>query len=224
MGRKVHPMGFRLGLVKEHRSRWFAEGREYVALLNEDRAIRTAIMARLPRDGAGVSHIEIERQSNQVEVIIETARPGVIIGRKGATVNELRTLLMKLTKGASVRIDVKELNRPDMSAVLVARNIGEQLVNRVNWRRAMRSAGQRAMRQGAQGFMVTVSGRLGGSDMGRKDTFREGQIPRHTLRANIDYGTGIAATTYGAIGIKVWIYHGEILPGQEYHTRYREMN
>ncbi len=224
MGRKVHPMGFRLGLIKEHRSRWFAEGHEYVDLLNEDRAIRDTITKRLPPDGAGVSNIEIERQSNQVEVIIETARPGVIIGRKGATVNELRAQLLKLTKGASVRIDVKELNQPDVSAVLVARNISEQLVNRVNWRRAMRSAGQRAMRQGAQGFMVTVSGRLGGSDMGRKDTFREGQIPRHTLRANIDYGTGVAATTYGAIGIKVWIYHGEVLPGQEYHTRYREMS
>lgn len=221
MGRKVHPLGFRLGLVKEHHSRWYAHGQEYVALLNEDRAIRRAIHTRLP-DG-NISRIDIERQSNQVEVIVETARPGMIIGRKGATVNELKEQLLKIT-GRNVRIDVKELNRPELSAPLVARSVGEQLERRVSWRRAMRSAGQRAMRQGAKGFMITVAGRLGGSDMGRVDTFREGQVPRHTLRADIDYGTDIGRTTYGVIGVKVWIYHGEILPGQEYHARYREMS
>ena len=146
MGRKVHPMGFRLGLIKEHHSRWYSSGREYVALLNEDRAIRDTIRNRLP--DANISHIDIERQSNQVEVIVETARPGMIIGRKGATVNELREQLLRIT-GRSIRIDVKELNRPELSAPLVARSVGEQLERRVSWRRAMRSAGQRAMRQGA---------------------------------------------------------------------------
>lgn len=221
MGRKVHPIGFRLGLIKEHHSRWFAKGKEYVALLDEDRAIRNTILSRLP--DANISLIEIERQSNQVEVIVETARPGVIIGRKGATVNELRETLLRIT-GRSVRIDVKELNRPELNATLVAHSVSEQLARRVSWRRAMRSAGQRAMRQGAQGFMITVSGRLGGSDMGRVDSFREGQVPRHTLRANIDYGTDESNTTYGVIGVKVWIYRGEILPGQEYHTRYQEVS
>ena len=220
MGRKVHPMGFRLGLIKEHHSRWYASGREYVALLNEDRAIRDTIRGRLP--DANISHIDIERQSNQVEVIVETARPGMIIGRKGATVNELREQLLRIT-GRSIRIDVKELNRPELSAPLVARSVGEQLERRVSWRRAMRSAGQRAMRQGAKGFMITVSGRLGGSDMGRVDSFRRGQVPRHTLRADIDYGTDVGRTTYGVIGVKVWIYRGEVLPGQEYHNRYRDI-
>lgn len=219
MGRKVHPTGFRLGLVKEHRSRWFAQGRGYVALLDEDRTIRETIMKRLP--DANISQIEIERQSNQVEATVETARPGVVIGRKGQTVEELRKLLLAAT-GRGVRIEVKELNRPELSARLVAQNVCEQLARRVSWRRAMRSAGQRTMRQGAKGFMITVSGRLGGSDMGRVDTFREGQVPRHTLRANIDYGTGESLTTYGVIGVKVWIYRGEVLPGQEYHTRYLE--
>lgn len=224
MGRKVHPTGFRLGLVKEHSSHWFAQGREYVALLNEDRAIREAIMKRLP--DANISHIGIERQSNQLDVAIKTARPGVIIGRKGATVNELREQLLKLTNRSpsdrTLRIDVQEIKSPDLHAQLVARNVSEQLTRRVSWRRAMRSAGQRTMRQGALGFMITVSGRLGGSDMGRVDTFREGQVPRHTLRANIDYGTDESKTTYGMIGVKVWIYQGEILPGDEYHAHYGE--
>jgi len=221
MGRKVHPTGFRLGLVKEHHSRWFARGKEYVAMLDEDRAIRNAILSRLP--DANISRIDIERQSNQVEVIVETARPGVIIGRKGATVNELRERLLRIT-GRSIRIDVQELNRPELSAKLVAHSVSEQLARRVSWRRAMRSAGQRAMRQGAKGFMITVAGRLGGSDMGRVDSFREGHVPRHTLRANIDYGTEESPPTYGVIGVKVWIYQGEVLPGQEYHTKYQEVS
>ncbi len=219
MGRKVHPTGFRLGLVKEHHSRWFARGKEYVAMLDEDRAIRDTILSRLP--DANISRIDIERQSNQVSVVVETARPGVVIGRKGATVNELRETLRTVT-GRNVPIDVRELKQADLSAKLVAHSVSEQLARRVSWRRAMRSAGQRAMRQGAKGFMITVSGRLGGSDMGRVDSFRAGQVPRHTLRANIDYGTDESNTTYGVIGVKVWIYHGEVLPGQEYHIQYQE--
>jgi small subunit ribosomal protein S3 len=220
LGRKVHPLGFRLGIVKEHRSRWFATGTDYVEALAEDRLIRARVAKELER--AGVSHIEIERQPNQVHVVVNTAKPGIVIGRKGNTVNELRVTLQEMT-GKKVKIDVKEIERPEINAVLVAESIAEQLERRISWKRAMKQAAQRAMRSGAQGIMLTVSGRLGGSEMGRVDSIREGQVPRHTLRADIDYGTAEANTTYGVIGVKCWVYHGEVLPGEEYHSRYAEM-
>ncbi len=220
MGRKVHPIGFRLGIVKEHRSRWFATGKDYVERLDEDRKIRQVVNADLPK--AGISHLEIERQPNQVYVIINTAKPGIIIGRKGTTVNDLRIKLQDLT-GKKVKIDVKEITKPEINAQLIAESVAEQLERRISWKRAMKQAAQRAMRSGAEGIMITVSGRLGGSEMGRVDSIREGQVPRHTLRADIEYGLARASTTYGVIGVKCWIYQGEVLPGKEYHSRYSEM-
>lgn len=215
MGRKVHPIGFRLGIIKDHKSRWFAVGRKYTEQLVEDREIRKTVQADLPK--AGISNIEIERQPNQVHVIIDTARPGVIIGRKGASVNVLRSKLQDMTQ-KKVKIDVREITKPELDAYLVAESIAEQLERRISWKRAMKQAVQKTMKAGGKGIMITVSGRLGGSDMGRVDTVRDGQIPRHTLRADIDYGTAEANTTFGVIGIKVWIYLGEILPGEEYHA------
>ena len=221
MGRKVHPTGFRLGIVKDHNSRWFATGPTYTELLVEDRTIRSTILEDLPK--AGISGIEIERQPNQVHVIIDTARPGVIIGRKGASVNMLRTKLQDLT-GKKVKIDVNEISRPELSSKLVAESIAEQLERRISWKRAMKQAVQKTIRAGGKGIMIRVSGRLGGADMGRVDTVREGQIPRHTLRADIDYGTAEANTTFGVTGVKVWINHGEVLPGEEYHARFSSEN
>ena len=220
MGRKVHPTGFRLGIIKEHKSRWFATGHDYVNQLGEDREIRTMIHRDAPR--AGISLIEIERQPNQVHVIINTAKPGIIIGRKGANVNVLRVNLQELTN-KKVKIDVREIDKPEMDAQLVAENVADQLVRRISWKRAMKQAAGRAMRTGAKGVMIQVAGRLGGSEMGRVDTIRDGQVPRHTLRAAIDYGTAEARTTYGVIGVKTWVYHGEVLPGEEYHAHYAEM-
>lgn len=215
MGRKVHPIGFRLGIVKDHKSRWFAIGRKYTDQLAEDRVIRKTVQADLPK--AGISNIEIERQPNQVHVIIDTARPGVIIGRKGASVNVLRSKLQDMTQ-KKVKIDVREITKPELDAYLVAESVAEQLERRISWKRAMKQSIQKTMKAGGKGVMITVAGRLGGSDMGRVDTVRDGQIPRHTLRADIDYGMAEANTTFGVIGIKVWIYLGEILPGEEYHA------
>lgn len=220
MGRKVHPTGFRLGIIKEHKSRWFATGHDYVKQLGEDRDIRAMIHRDAPR--AGISFIEIERQPNQVHVIINTAKPGIIIGRKGANVNVLRVNLQELTN-KKVKIDVREIDKPETDAQLVSENVAEQLERRISWKRAMKQAAGRAMRTGAEGIMIQVAGRLGGSEMGRVDTIRDGQVPRHTLRAAIDYGTAEANTTYGLIGVKAWVYHGEVLPGEEYHARYAEM-
>lgn len=215
MGRKVHPIGFRVGIIKDHKSRWFATGRKYTDQLAEDREIRKTVQTDLPK--AGISNIEIERQPNQVHVIIDTARPGVIIGRKGASVNVLRSKLQDMTQ-KKVKIDVREITKPELDSYLVAESIAEQLERRISWKRAMKQAIQKTMKAGGKGIMITVAGRLGGSDMGRVDTVRDGQIPRHTLRADIDYGTAEANTTFGVIGIKVWIYLGEILPGEEYHA------
>jgi small subunit ribosomal protein S3 len=217
MGRKVHPRGFRLGIIKEHKSRWFAAGKVYNDQLVEDREIRQMVHEELPK--AGISNIEIERQPNQVHIIIDTARPGVIIGRKGASVNVLRNKLQEKTQ-KRVKVDVREITKPELDAVLVAESIAEQLERRISWKRAMKQAVQKTMRAGGKGIMITVSGRLGGSEMGRVDTVREGQIPRHTLRADIEYGTAEANTTFGVIGVKVWVYHGEVMPGEEYHARY----
>lgn len=235
MGRKVNPIGFRLGIIKEHKSRWFATGKQYTDQLVEDREIRTLVFDALNKDDrssgggrdnrmstknkAGISNIDIERQPNQVHIIIDTARPGVIIGRKGASVNLLRQQLQDMTQ-KKVKIDVREIAKPELDSRLVAESVAEQIERRVSWKRAMKQAAQKTMRAGGKGIMITVSGRLGGSDMGRVDSVREGQIPRHTLRADIDYGTAEANTTFGVIGIKVWIYLGEVLPGEEYHAKY----
>lgn len=217
MGRKVHPRGFRLGIIKEHRSRWFATGKTYTEQLAEDRRIREIVREELPK--AGISNIEIERQPNQVHIIIDTARPGVIIGRKGQSVNTLKTKLQEMT-GKKIKIDVREITKPELDAYLVAESIAEQLERRISWKRAMKQAVQKTTRAGGKGIMITVAGRLGGSEMGRVDTVREGRIPRHTLRADIDYGTAEANTTFGVIGVKVWVYHGEVMPGEEFHSRY----
>lgn len=222
MGRKVHPIGFRLGIIKEHKSRWYAAGRRYNEQLVEDREIRKIVVAELPK--AGISNVEIERQPNQVHIIVDTARPGVIIGRKGQSVNVLRTKLQDLTQ-KKVKIDVREITKPELDARLVAESVAEQLERRISWKRAMKQSIQKTMKVGGRGIMIKVAGRLGGADMGRVDTVRDGQIPRHTLRADIDYGTAEAQTTFGVIGVKVWIYMGEVLPGDEYHAKLvRELN
>jgi len=211
LGRKVHPIGFRLGQVEKHRSRWYAEGEEYTSLLVEDRTIRKLIRAALPE--AAISKVEIERfPPNQVRVTVHSAKPGIVIGRKGATVNTLRNDLQQATN-KRVKLDIAEIERPEMDAFLVAQSIAEQLARRVSHKRAMKQAVLRALRSGAKGCMVRCGGRLSGAEMARVETVREGQVPRHTLRAEIDYAQHEALTTFGRIGIKVWIYKGEVLPG-----------
>ncbi len=213
MGRKVHPIGFRLGLVEQHRSRWFAEGDEYKNLVGEDRKIRELVLKELPE--AAISKVEIERfPPNQVRVTVHSAKPGVIIGRKGATVNELRNRLQQITN-KRVKLDIAEIEHPEMDAFLVAESIAEQIERRISHKRAMKQAVQRALKSGAKGCMIRCGGRLAGAEMARVETVREGQVPRHTLRAEIDYARSEALTTYGRIGIKVWIYKGEHLPGEE---------
>ena len=209
MGRKVHPIGFRLGVIKPWQTRWYAEGEEYGDLLKEDRAVRELI--RKETSNAGVSLIEIERFPKQVSVVIHTAKPGIVIGRKGSGVNVLKRKLEDLTK-KRIRIEVEEIEKPELDAYLVAESIAEQLERRVSFKRAMRQAVTRTMRAGALGTMITCSGRLGGSEMARRDSTRVGRIPRHTLRADIDYANAEALTTFGRIGVKVWIYKGDILP------------
>lgn len=214
MGRKVHPIGFRLGIIKEHKARWYAEGEEYADLLAEDLAVRDLVFQENVR--ASVSSVEIERlpAAKQVTVRIWTAKPGIVIGRKGANVNVLRRKLEELT-GKKVHVDVQEINNPDMDAYLVAESIGQQLERRISHKRAMKQAVRRAMRAGAQGIMITCSGRLSGAEMARRETQREGRIPRHTLRADIDYAQAESLTTFGRIGVKVWIYKGEVLAEAE---------
>jgi len=217
LGRKVHPIGFRLGIIKEHESRWYAEGREYAELLDEDVAIRRLILTDNPR--AGISKIEIERLpvARQVSVKIHTAKPGILIGRKGQNVNVLRKKMEKLTD-KKVHLDIFEVNNPDTDAYLIGESIAAQLERRISHKRAMKQAIRRAMRAGAKGVMITVGGRLGGSDMARRETQREGRIPRHTLRADIDYAQVEALTTFSKIGIKVWVYKGDILPARKEET------
>ncbi|MFQ5341050.1 MAG: 30S ribosomal protein S3 [Anaerolineae bacterium] len=212
MGRKVHPYGFRLGIIKDWKAKWYAEGEEYSELLHEDLAVRDLIRQEIGR--AGISDIRIERFPNQVSITIDTAKPGIVIGRKGANVKALRSKLERLT-GKTIRIDVQEVDDAEKDATLVAERIVEQIERRISHRRAMKQAASRAMRQGAEGVKIEVAGRLSGAEMARKEGVNEGQVPRHTLRADIDYAQDEALTTYGRIGIKVWIYKGEVLPGQE---------
>ena len=209
MGRKVHPYGFRLGVIRDWKSRWFAEGEEYATLLHEDLMIREFI-----HDGGrrlAISRVEIERFPNQVAITIWTARPGIIIGRKGTSVKRLRSELGDMT-GKRVSIDVQEVEQPELDAKLVAENIASQLERRISHSRAMKRAVQTAMRAGARGIKVMCSGRLYGSEMARCQWQREGRVPLQTLRANIDYAQDEANTAYGQTGVKVWIYKGEILP------------
>ena len=212
MGRKVHPKGFRLKVIREWDARWYAEGERFVNLLMEDRRIRKFIRERTTR--AGVSRIEIERQPNLVIITINTVRPGLIIGRKGEAVKELRQQLQTMT-GKTVKVEVSEIDKPDLDAKLVADNVAGQLVRRIGHSRAMKRAIMQAMRQGAGGIRIEVSGRLGGGDMARRDWQFDGRVPRNTLRADIDYGFSEALTTFGQIGVKVWIYKGDILPGED---------
>ena len=212
MGRKVHPTGMRLKIIKDWNARWYAEGRRYGELLHEDFAIRKLIESE--HDNAGISNIEIERYPNQVQVTLHTARPGIVIGRKGTAVKELRQKLEELT-GKNVRIEVEEVEQPDLEAKLVAENVAGQLERRIAHSRAMKRAASQAMRQGAQGIRIMVSGRLGGSEMSRTEWVREGRVPLQTLRADIDYGTAEADTTFGKIGVKVWVYKGEVLGDEQ---------
>jgi small subunit ribosomal protein S3 len=209
LGRKVHPYGFRLGIIRDWKARWYAEGREYADLLHEDLRIRRYISEISGR--AGISNIEIERSPNQVSVTIWTAKPGIIIGRKGAAVKILRGELEALT-GKHVSVDVQEISQPELNAKLVAENVISQLERRISHSRAMKRAVQGAMRAGAEGVMVMCAGRLHGAEMARTQSVREGRVPRHTLRADIDYAQDEAHTTYGRIGVKVWVYKGEVLP------------
>jgi small subunit ribosomal protein S3 len=211
MGRKVHPYGFRLGFIKDWKARWYAEKDEYANLLTEDLLIRKFIRKELGH--AGISTIEIERfpRAKHLSVKVWTAKPGIVIGRKGANVNALRRSLEEMTV-KKVHVDVEEVERPELDAYLVAEGIAQQIERRISFRRAMKQAVQRAMRFGAEGAMVTCGGRLFGAEMARSETTREGRVPRHTLRANIDFARAEALTTYGRIGIKVWIYKGQVLP------------
>ncbi len=213
MGRKVHPYGFRLKVVRDWQGRWFAKrGASYLEMLNEDLQLRKFIQAESGR--AGISRIGIERFPNQLIVTIHTAKPGIIIGRKGASVKALRETLEGRT-GKKVKLEVEEVSSPDMEAALVAENIAGQLERRISHGRAAKRALQQAMRAGAEGIKITVSGRLGGAEMSRTETVMEGRVPRSTLRADLDFARAEALTAAGRIGVKVWIYKGEVLPEAE---------
>lgn len=209
MGHKTHPIGFRLGIIKQWNAKWYAGSRTYKDLVKEDIGIRRSIRSRL-RDAA-ISRIDIERSTNQVTVTIHTAKPGVVIGKGGAKVEELRQLLGKTTKKA-VKVNIFEIRYPEADATLIAESIAQQLERRVSFRKALKQSVQRAMRSGAKGVRVMVAGRLGGSEMSRREWEREGRVPLHTIRADLDFGRAIAKTTYGTIGVKAWIYRGEVAP------------
>ena len=217
MGQKVNPHGLRVGVVKDWDSKWYAEA-DFADYLAEDHVIRTYLKKKLY--SAGVSKIEIERASDRVKVIIYTAKPGVVIGKGGAEIEKVKNELQKLIdkenkKDKKVIVDIKEVKRPDRDAQLVAENIAQQLENRVSFRRAMKSTMGRTMKAGAKGIKTCVSGRLGGADIARSEFYSEGTIPLQTLRADIDYGFAEADTTYGKLGVKVWIYKGEVLPSKK---------
>lgn len=208
MGQKVNPTGLRLGINRTWDSRWFAEG-NYADLLHADIKIREFLMKKLA--GAGISHIVIERPAKKAIVTIYCARPGVIIGKKGQDIETLKKELTKLSDGNEVNVNIVEVRKPEINAKLVADNIAQQLEKRISFRRAMKRAVQSALRQGAEGIRINCGGRLGGAEIARVEWYREGRVPLHTLRADVDYGVSTANTTYGSIGIKVWIYKGEIL-------------
>ena len=211
MGQKVSPTGFRLGITEEWRSRWYAD-KDYAQNLANDLAIRKFLDKQLAR--AAVSKVEIERAGDKIKVIVTTARPGVVIGKKGAEIDALRKKLEKVANGP-VNIEVVEVKRPELDANLIAQSVAEQLEGRVAFRRAMRKAVQSARKSGAKGIRIQCAGRLGGAEMSRREWYREGRVPLHTLRAKVDYSFCTARTQMGAIGVQVWVYHGEVLPGQK---------
>ena len=208
MGQKVHPIGIRLGFTKEWTSTWYADSKNYSDYLLTDLNVREFLRKRL--ESASVSRIQIERPSNNARVTIHTARPGIVIGKKGEDVEKLRTELSKMMQ-VPVHVNIEEIRKPDLDAKLVAQNVAQQLERRVMFRRAMKRVVQNAMRQGAEGIKVQISGRLGGAEIARTEWYREGRVPLHTLRADIDYATYEAATTYGILGVKVWIFKGEVI-------------
>lgn len=209
MGQKVNPYGFRLGVTTDWKSRWFSD-RDYQDYLIEDWKVRDYLMTQLER--AAVSRVEIERTRDRLRIDLHTARPGIVIGRRGAEADRLRTELAKMTGNNRVQLNIQEIKQPELDAALIAQGIADQLANRVSFRRAMKRAVQTVQKAGALGIRVQCAGRLGGSEMARREFYREGRVPLHTLRADIDYGFREAKTTYGRIGIKVWIYKGDILP------------
>ena len=208
MGQKVHPTGIRLGVVKDHNSVWYADSKTYAQNLINDLEVREYILKKL--DAASVSRVKIERPAQTARITIFTARPGIVIGKKGEDVDGLRKDL-SAKMGVPVHINIEEIRKPDVDARLVAQNVAQQLERRVMFRRAMKRVVQNAMRQGAEGIKVQVSGRLGGAEIARTEWYREGRVPLHTLRADIDYATYEAQTTYGVIGVKVWIFKGEVI-------------
>jgi len=207
VGQKVHPIGFRLGVIKDWQGRWYAD-KDYTKLLHEDLRVRKLIMTRLA--DAGISRVEIDRSANHMTVTIHAAKPGIVIGKSGVKVEELRRALEAST-GKKVRVTIQEIRQPELDAVLVARSVAEQLEKRVAFRRAMKQAVGRTMRFGAKGIKIQVAGRLGGAEMSRTEWEREGRVPLHTLRADIDFGQAEAHTTFGVIGVKVWIYKGDVI-------------
>lgn len=208
MGQKVHPVGFRLGVIKDWQGKWYAD-KGYTMLLHEDLRVRRMLIKKL--FDAGVPKVEIERSANQMTVTIHSAKPGIVIGKSGAKVEELRRELETLT-GKKVRVTIQEIRQPEVEATLIARSVAEQMERRVAFRRAMKQAVMRAMKAGAKGVRVMCAGRLGGAEMSRREWEREGRVPLQTLRADIDFGQAEALTTFGIIGVKVWIYRGEVLP------------
>ncbi|BAZ25648.1 30S ribosomal protein S3 [Kalymmatonema gypsitolerans NIES-4073] len=222
MGQKIHPVGFRLGVTQEHQSRWFADPSRYPELLQEDYKLRQYIERKLGRyaqNNAGISEVRIDRKADQIDLEVRTARPGVVVGRGGQGIESLRTGLQQLLgSNRQIRINVVEVQRVDADAFLIAEYIAQQLERRVSFRRVVRQAIQRAQRAGIQGIKIQVSGRLNGAEIARTEWTREGRVPLHTLRADIDYSYCTAKTVYGILGIKVWVFKGEIIPGQEETT------
>ena len=212
MGQKVHPTGIRLGIVKKHTSTWYAGNKEYADKLYQDLTVRDFITKKLSH--ASVGRVDIERPSDSARITIHTARPGIVIGKKGEDVEKLRNEVSK-RMGCPVHVNIEEIRKPDLDASLVAQNVAQQLERRVMFRRAMKRAVQNAMRAGAEGVKIQIGGRLGGAEIARSEWYREGRVPLHTLRADIDYATAEGNTTYGVIGVKVWIFKGEILGGEE---------
>jgi small subunit ribosomal protein S3 len=210
MGQKVNPYGFRLGITTDWKSRWIADRQEYQDYLIEDSKIRDYLMSQLPN--AAISRIEVERTRDKLQVDVHTARPGIVIGRKGSEADRLRSGLTKLTGNARVKLNIIEIKQPELDAALIAQGVADQLTGRVAFRRAMKRAVQNAMKAGALGIRVQCSGRLGGAEMSRTEWYREGRVPLHTLRADIDYGLREAATPAGRIGVKVWLYKGDVVP------------
>jgi small subunit ribosomal protein S3 len=219
VGQKIHPVGFRLGVTQEHQSRWFADPSRYPELLQEDHKLREYIEQKLGRyaqNNAGISEVRIDRKADQIDLEVRTARPGVVVGRGGQGIESLRTGLQQLLgSNRQIRINVVEVQRVDADAYLISEYIAQQLERRVSFRRVVRQAIQRAQRAGIQGIKIQVSGRLNGAEIARTEWTREGRVPLHTLRADIDYAYCTAKTVYGILGIKVWVFKGEIIPGQE---------